>query len=73
MCNRYLTHVDFYAAWMEVPAPVSLSLTLVDVGTLFDLFFGIFRWLVSKSEYKLMQIYIKINFSRFIMIYLIWD
>lgn len=59
MCNRYLTHVDFYAAWMEVPTPVSLSLTL-NVGTLFDLFFGIFRWLVSKSEYKLMQIYIKI-------------
>lgn len=59
MCNRYLTQVDFYAAWMEVPAPVSLSLTL-NVGTLLDLFFGIFRWLVSKSEYKLMQIYIKI-------------
>lgn len=59
MCNRYLTQVDFYAAWMEVPVPVSLSLTL-NVGTLFDLFFGIFRWLVSKSEYKLMQIYIKI-------------
>lgn len=72
MCNRYLTQVDFYAAWMEVPAPVSLSLTL-NVGTLFDLFFGIFRWLVSKSEYKLMQIYIKINFSRFIITYLIWD
>lgn len=39
MCNRYLTQVDFYAAWTEVSAPVSLSLTLVDVGTLFDLYF----------------------------------
>ena len=56
MCNRYLTQVDFCAAWMEVPAPASLSLTL-DVESFF---FGIFSWLVFKSENNLRQIYVKI-------------